>query len=300
VAGSISTLQQRQNEPAMLALLRATSVLHTRTQRLEGLRLLASALVAGLGLAATLVPGTASAVTVIGGVWALAYAVGLGSWASRDLRRAATVQEMFDTRLYGLPWNEVAAAEPISTPEISRLARQYRGSDDRLLDYYDIPRLPRPFDILGCQQQNLGWGARVRRRYAQSVVAALGAWSCVGLVVGLIAGLDVGELLLRWYIPSLGALLLGVDLYRGQRDVAAERDRVLAVVRARINAVTRQSRDREFEVALLVLARQVQDVILQTRRRYTRIPAWLYTRFRLRDRSDFVAAMLEFEAEVRG
>jgi hypothetical protein len=31
---------------------------------------------------------------------------------------------------------------------------------------YEVTALPRPLDVLACQIQSLGWGARVRQRYA--------------------------------------------------------------------------------------------------------------------------------------
>ncbi|MEK8107928.1 S-4TM family putative pore-forming effector [Micromonospora sp. M12] len=98
-----------------------------------------------------------------------------------QLRRAAVLQEMFDVRLFRLPWNAVAAGDPVGLPEVSRLDRAFRGDEQYLRDYYEVPDLPRPYDVLACQQQNLGWGARVRRRYAYTVLAGVALWATVGL-----------------------------------------------------------------------------------------------------------------------
>ena len=97
------------------------------------------------------------------------------------------------------------------------------------------------------------------------------------------------DLLLAWFVPSLGALLLGLEIYRGQRDVAAERDRAPRPPepghRRRPRPVDRR------RPSLLTLARQTQDLIFRTRCAQTRVPSWFFRRFHAADRVDFQAAM---------
>lgn len=296
--GGAGPIRDRQNDPAMISLLRAMSVVHVRAQRLDHLSALLSVLLAVFGLVAAFIPAAATTAIVLGGVWALAYSVGLGSWARREVVRAALIQEMFDVRLFELPWNDVAVGQHMTAPETARLSRLYRGRADMVEDYYEIPDLPKPYDVLACQQQNLGWGSRVRRRYAQAVVGGVVLWACAGIVVGAVAGLGVVALFLRWYVPSLSLFLHGIDTFRGQRAVAEERERVLSVVRSRVEHSARGPQTKQVVADLLVLARQVQDVIFQTRRRQIRVPNWFFLRFRSRDRADFQEVVKEITAAV--
>jgi SMODS-associating 4TM effector domain len=291
--GATSSIRERQNDPDMLSLLCSMTASHARAQRLDNLSTVISVLIAVSALAAALASSAATAITILGGAWALAYSAGLASWGNNELRRAAMIQEMFDVRLFGLPWNAVAVGEEISAHDVSRLRRHYHGDEDTLRDYYEIPDLPRPYDVLACQEQNLGWGARVRRRYAYTILSSVGLWAGAGVLVGGVAGLSVAQLVLRWYIPSLAALLLGLDVYRRQRDVSSERDRVLAIVRERIRSAAGKMRHNHADTELIVLARQVQDVLYQTRLRQVRVPNWFFVRFRATDRIDFQAAMTE-------
>ncbi|MFI9639404.1 S-4TM family putative pore-forming effector [Micromonospora sp. NPDC051925] len=284
------SLLRRQNEPEMMALLRAMSVCHSRAQRLDSLRMWISV---GVGVAGALVALTGvsgTAVTAVGALWAVANAVGLGSWSNGQIRRAATLQEMFDVDLFGLPWNTVAVGERIGTHEVSRLDRAYRGGERYLRDYYEVPPLPAPWDVLACQQQNLGWGARLRRRYAHAVLAGVAAWVLFGMVFGVLAGLTVSQLLLQWFVPSLGALLFGLEIYRGQRDAAADRDRAMAILQTRITSAVRQP-DTATTTDLLTVARQIQDVIFHSRRAQARVPNWFFRRFHAADRVDFQSTM---------
>ncbi|MGK5673115.1 S-4TM family putative pore-forming effector [Micromonospora sp. URMC 106] len=285
------SLLKRQTRPEMMALLRAMSVCHTRAQRLDNLRM---ALSVALGVAGAVVAFTgvsATAVTAVGALWALVNAVGLASWSRGQIRRAAVLQEMFDVRLFGLEWNTVAVGDGLSAAEVSRLERAFRGDEQYLRDYYEIPPLPHPYDVLACQQQNLGWGARLRRRYAYAVLAGVGAWTAAGVVFGVATGLTVSDLLSRWFVPSLGALLLGLEIYRGQRDVAAERDRAMSVVQRHIATAVSRGDPAATTGDSLVLARQVQDLIFHSRQVQARVPDWFFRRYHSSDRVDFQAAM---------
>ncbi|OZV83027.1 hypothetical protein CA850_05845 [Micromonospora echinospora] len=268
------------------------SVCHSRAQRLDNLRMAVSAAlgVAGAVVAVTAAPGTV--VTVAGALWAVANALGLGAWSRGQLRQAAVLQEMFDVDLFGLPWNPVAAGDRIDAHEVSRLERAFRRDEQYLRDYYEIPPLPAPYDVLACQQQNLGWGSRIRLRYAHTVLGGVVLWSVLGVVFGVTSGMTVAELLLQWFVPSLGGLMVGLEVYRTQRDVAVDRTRALAVLRAHLAPAA--SSEPTAPSDLLVLARQIQDLIFHSRRGQARVPDWFFRRFHAADRVDFQVAMTRF------
>ncbi|MCO5967005.1 S-4TM family putative pore-forming effector [Actinoallomurus soli] len=300
-----SSIPLRQNQEPSLELLRAMSVAHARVRRLEGLRLTVSTVIAATGLVAAFADRVASVVTALGVLWALAYTAGLSGWTNTETRRAAALQEEFDVRLYGIPWNEALAGDRVNAHDVSRLAKRYRGDEGDLRDYYEIPDLPPPLDVLACQMQNLGWGARVRRRYGQAVIVVLVIWGLAGIGIGVAAELTLSDLLTRWYVPSLGALLLGIEAFRGQRDVVARRERALALVKSRVARLRIPSKSVPGTTAtaadddLVLLARQVQDVLLLTRQGAPRVPDWFFSNYRQDDRADFQATMTELVTAVK-
>lgn len=286
-----SRILAEQNAEPALHRLRAMTVSHGRAQRLAHARTGVSLLLAAVGLATAFVPRLTVAVTVLGGLWAVAHSFGLTSWESSEARRAALLQELFDVRLFHLEWNGVLAGAQPAPQHVNSLSRRFRGDEAELRDYYEIPELPHPYDVLACQQQNLGWGARVRRRYARTVLTATLVWLGAGLVVGLSARMSVLDLALLWYVPSLGAVLMGLDVCRTQWEVAGERERVMELLEARIAAGGDPA-------ALLSFARQVQDVVFQSRQRHTRVPEWFFRHFKSTDRADFQAAMDDLQRVV--
>lgn len=282
-----SSIADLQNTPEILTLVRAMTVAHRNVQRLEGGRILASILVAMTSILAAAVPAMTATVAAVGAGWALLQGLGIAVWIQRGLARAATVQELFDVTLFGIEWNLVAAGSPPPPAEISSLARRYRGPEDLIGGYYEIHSvrdLPWPRDVLACQIQNLHWGARIRRRFAGSVLAVLIGWPLAGVLVGVCLRMPIDRLLVIWFVPALGVLLAASDLYRRQRDTTATRARVLALVTGRLQSNHQQSSPA---ADLAVLARQVQDVLFATRRTQARVPDWFFLHFRPRDRVDF-------------
>ncbi|MCC9741311.1 S-4TM family putative pore-forming effector [Streptomyces sp. MNU89] len=140
---------------------------------------------------------------------------------------------------------------------------------------------------------NLAWGARIRRRYAIAVQLGLVVWCTVGAVVGVVTQVSLTDLLLQWFVPSLGLLLLGIDTYRSQLDTVTARERVQQSVSERIKEYANRGAQESETPGLLVLARQVQDVLLQTRLTQARVPDWFFNRFHATDRADFAVSMGE-------
>ncbi len=297
VGATGTSILARQNDPELLHFLKAASVSHRRAQRLTSAHILLSALLAGLGVAGVFAPALKTPGTLLGLVWALAYAAGARLWAVGEMRRAALFQEMFDVHILRLPWNTVlAGGDAPPAHEVGRVARRYRAPESLMRDYFfEATRLGRPLDVLACQMQCLGWGSRVRRRYAAAVSWALLLWGAAGVGLGLARSLSVSDLLLHWFVPSLGLILLGFETAVSQRDTAAAREHAQKVLMDAMRMHVSRGRPAEDHPTLLQLARQIQDVLLQTRLRQTRVPNWFFKRFQTSDRADFVHAMRELD-----
>ena len=287
----VFVIADRQNTPQILTLVRAMSAAHHRVQRWEATRLLISVLVALTSVAAALAPELVTVVAAIGAGWALLNGLGVSAWIQRGVAQAALLQELFDVTLFGLPWNAVAAGDPPLPAEVSRMDHAYQGSDDEIVGYYELgdsQDLPAPFDVLACQIQNLHWGTRIRQRFAGLMLTLVIGWPLAGVVVGILLKVPLDRLLLVWFLPALGALIMASDLYRRQRDTAVARARVLSLVHRRMaDHLARPGLPDD----LLVLARQVQDTIYASRRTQARVPDWFFRRFRPQDRVDFQREM---------
>jgi predicted pore-forming effector associated with SMODS systems len=291
---SIHRITDRQDSVAALRLLKAIAVAHSYNQRAQALSFGVSIALAVAGLLTG--PGSryGTAVALGGTLWAAVYKVLMAPWAERYLRIAATLQEMFDADLLGLPWNRIAVGDRIGDDEVSRLSRRFRGDQDRLRGYYLVASAAAPYDVLFCLEQNLAWGSRIRLRFAQMLLGMLVLWSAAGVLVTLVTGATVSRLVTGWFVPSLGLLLMCLDMYRTQMASTRERLRVLGLVRAVIDEPS--SSVIATPAAVTLFARQVQDTLFQMRRLQPRLPTWYFRRYHDQDKSDFQVKMHELEA----
>ncbi|MDQ1287904.1 MAG: hypothetical protein QG622_1469 [Actinomycetota bacterium] len=287
-------ISQLQNNTRSITLHRAIRVAHRYTQRTQSISLVVSLAIACLGaLAKVAHPPLLAVATTIGAAWAGAYMVALSPQVGRYLRTSAVLQEMLDTTLFGTTWNSVLVGEQLPEDEVSRLSRRFRGDEASLRDYYLVAAVDAPYDVLFCLEQNLAWGSRIRRRFADVLLGFVAVWCVMGVIVGIVLGSTVGNLVNAWFVPSLGLLLSCSDIARVQILTTRERMRVVRLVRAVMEDPSSPILDND--EAFAVFSRQVQDVLFLARSQQSRTPQWFFRRFHDVDMADFRFKMQELE-----
>ena len=290
-------IDQLQNGDHSMTLLRAIQVVHRYTQRAQGTSLIMSLVIASLGVLAKLVyPPLLPIATIVGAGWAGVYAVALAPRIGRYMRTSAVLQEILDTALFGIPWNAVLVGEQLSEDEVSRLSRRFRGDIASLRDYYLVAAVAGPYDVLFCLEQNLAWGSRVRRRFADMLLSFVAVWCTAGIIVSVAAGSTVGTLMNVWFVPSLGLLLYCSEAARAQILSMRERIRVVGLVRAVMEDSS--SSVLADDKAFAEFARQVQDALFLARRQQSRTPQWFFRLFHDDDMADFCYKMHALEQRV--
>jgi SMODS-associating 4TM effector domain len=286
-------IHERQLDEDMFRLQRAAAASHQRGQLIEAVRTSMAVLLALAGVAATLTRSGRPVLAIVGLVWFLIAVFLLRTWAASTARRGALLQEMFDTALFHLSWHPTIAGDPVPTPDVHRLARKLKpgsAKDQRIVQGWYDPTggVYHPYDVLIAQEQNLGWDARLRRRYSYAVVAAAVVWSVLGLVIGMsVANATVTDVLLGFFVPSLAAYQMAHEVWIGQQRVAAEREHLIKTVTTELrHAQPGPIPDTEWH-RLRGAARDIQDGILRTRLDPTRVPEWFYKKFRTADERDF-------------
>jgi len=288
-----TSIHERQLDPSLVRLQRAAAASHQRGQLVEAIRTGIAILVAVAGIIVTLTGYGRPAMSIVGAVWFLVSAFLLKRVAGATAQQGALLQEMFDTALFYLPWRPTVAGDPVPEPDVSQLARELRpgsAKDQRITEgWYDSTEgVHHPYDVLIAQEQNLGWDARLRRRYASVILTAVIIWSGLGFAAGLVvADATLVSTLLSFFIPSLAAYQVALEIWAGQQRIAAERQRLLGTVttelrRAQPGPVSDSEWHRVREVA-----RDVQDGILRSRLDAIRVPEWFYKHYRNRDELDF-------------
>lgn len=199
-----------QNDPWSIRLLAAQRQLYSEAKQWRRLRAWSATAMAIIGVGVTLLwPTMLTTVGVVGAV--LAVAQWLASIIERRrIKAAATIQEQFDTSVYGLDWNPVLGARPDGEDVIAADSR-FKGDRAKLAGWYNVPAdAPHQLGVLLSQRSNLRWDSELRRAYANTVVGGLILLAIVILVVGLAKDLTLRALGLS-LLPSVGALLVGAE-----------------------------------------------------------------------------------------
>lgn len=194
-------------------------------------------------------------------------------------RQAANIQELFDCELLGLAWNPVGIGEQPNEEEVAEYARRFRrkgGDESKLKDWYSFKfeDLPLPFARLICQRSNCWWDAKLRRYYANVIVALTSILAVFALAIGLVAGLTLEKFILAVVAPIAPMCLWGIREFKRQRSAAEEGDRLLR----QAEAVWREGYNGKLSKPELEKASRDLQVHIYHRRRSTPvIPAWLYS-----------------------
>lgn len=225
----------------------------------------------------------------------------LEPWGLRMQTRGANIQELFDTRLFGLQWNSVRVdAKP--TPELvaDRAAKYGSKPADtaRLLNWYppDAGTVPLEYGRLLCQRANAAWDARLHHRFAALLSWSAAALVTVGLFWALAAHYAMERIVLSLIVPALPLLVQLMRARQKHLDAAKDGDRV----RAHLDDVWGKMVNGELSPAARTYeARNVQDSIYLRRKNAPMVPSWLYHRARESYETQMQAAAAQLAAEAR-
>ena len=116
---------------------------------------------------------------------------------------AVRVQELYDTRLFKLPWNTALAGREPAPEDVAAAAARIRD-DSRYRDWYsiDLGDTPWPGDVLLCQRMSMIWSRRDHRAYGTTILITGIAWFLLGLAIALARDLSLADYLIKIFLPS--------------------------------------------------------------------------------------------------
>lgn len=285
-AGDSARITQRQDEPEHLQRLLAYSHLYKTAQWWRRIR---SAGTFTLAIAAPLValaiPATTDTLAAISAGWLVLGRTVLTGLERRDINKAVRAHELYDTRLFHLPWNTALAGRPPVPDDIATAARHirddafYRGWFSIKLD-----NIPWPADVLLCQRQSAVWSRRDHQAYGTTILLVGLVWFAIGITIAIVGGLTLTEYLIKIFLPSSPAFLDSVELAREHWRHA--------VAREQIENDIHDLWDRyRSDPASLPLAecRQIQDAAFLLRRDGPRVPNFFYRLRRTRSSASTAA-----------
>ncbi|HEY2333662.1 MAG TPA: S-4TM family putative pore-forming effector [Solirubrobacterales bacterium] len=265
-----TSIFERQNDPEALGLARAFRRRYAVARRWRLLRVGVGLLIGTVGvLLALLEPSTEEYVSAIAAAWLVFGRTVLDGYEERQRRCGALAQELFDTRVFDLPWSPSSVGSQPAPEDVRNWAR--RQGDEGLRDWYADARPARaPVDVLLSQRAIITWARQDHVTYAHLLRWAAGIAFTVTVVIGLVLGLSLGEYLLRLGVPVLPACLDVLDIAKANAQVASTKKRLerradVLLVRARTSETP----------PTIAECRELQDGIYATRL-LPGVPSWMY------------------------
>ncbi|TWF81860.1 hypothetical protein FHX44_117805 [Pseudonocardia hierapolitana] len=258
-----------QNSEYSTRLLAAQARLYTDAKNVHDVRVTIVLILSTVTIiAALMLPAIRPLIGATGGIAALLWSAVASDRERRRRREAAFVQEEFDTHVFNLPWNDLAADHPSPTL-IAEAAARYRGN--RTQDWYpDTKNVVRPLDVLICQRSNLGWGSSMHRYYAACLTGALLLLVVGAAAVSLVFHMSVVDMLTAVLVPLLAPLRELIEMIKANRDSGETK----AKLEAKVLSLWSQGM-RGPNLPTVSDCRAVQDRILGIRQSNAHVPDWL-------------------------
>lgn len=86
----------------------------------------------------------------------------LAQYEKHKIKQAAKIQELFDIKIFGLPWNEILAGEKPNIELINKNSQKNKNMHYK--DWYNNPKMDSEnLNILICQRSNVSWNIELHK-----------------------------------------------------------------------------------------------------------------------------------------
>ncbi|MEU9018588.1 S-4TM family putative pore-forming effector [Actinomadura sp. NPDC048394] len=227
-SGESAHISQRQDEPEHLRRLLAYSHLYKNAQWWRRIRTTGTfTLAIAAPIFAFAIPATTDILAAISAGWLVLGRTVLSGLERRGVGKAVRAHELYDTKLFHLPWNTALAGRPPVPDDIAAAASHI--SDDTFYRGWfsvNLGNTPWPADVLLCQRQSAVWSRRDHQAYGTTILLVGLGWFLVGATIAIVGELTLADYLIKIFLPSSPAFLDSVELAREHWRHAVAREQV--------------------------------------------------------------------------
>lgn len=296
------SIQTEQNKPERLELLRAQRLFYGRAKRYQWTFAVLAVLLPAIGVLFGEHFPEIRPLLGLASIFILLLEVGIFLPLQRkDCKRAARVQEQFDTEVLKLDWNRLVAGSQVDAEDIRDITSKPMKDAERtsLQNWYEtaISKLPLPVGRLLCQRTNVAYDTRVRATYAFTLLGVAALLTMVLVVIGVYRKTGMDEFILAMALPALPLVSYLLRECRKQFDTIETLDGI----RTEVERVWQRALAGATTLELTVSARALQDAIYRHRASNPLVFDWFYNRLRnkLEDRTRHGVERLVAEAQRR-
>lgn len=197
---------------------------------------------------------------------------------------AAQAQEVFDTKVFGIEWNNLI--DKVDSEIIYRYSERYRKKEpnfDSLKDWYstNIAEVMSEKAILVCQRSNCYYDSSLRKNFKNITSSMSLSAGFLILIFSSINGININNLFTTILLPLLPIITFYILRYRENQTALITLSRMYQFV---CKAWTDSLSERNDSVKNL--ARQVQDRIYHNRKDSPLVFDWYYALVRNKHESE--------------
>lgn len=223
---------QRQEMPENIELLAAQRNIYSRAKNLIGLQMMLSVPIAICAAIITIVKPELKGYVALWGILVVVFDLFVFTpWVKKLRENAAKIQELFDTKVLGMHWNEISVGKR-PDPELVHEEAKKHGMEEKkiapLRKWYPIviDKVPEIFGIIISQRSNVWWDARMRRKYTLFIRVILVSIALVLIGYGLYEKKDMFEFLAYIVAPLASTYVFGYRQMIEHGDAADRLDKL--------------------------------------------------------------------------
>ncbi|WP_166387949.1 S-4TM family putative pore-forming effector [Polaribacter sp. 11A2H] len=266
----MNNITTEQNNPNLIELLKAQRMAYSQCKRFQFFDVISILIAILFPLIALMKPESQNAINAFGVLWTIAYLL-TELYRKSKTTQGATIQEQFDTELFGLNWNKVLCKSKINIDTIQELSSKYKNND--LQNWYSIEidnSLPKEIAIILCQRINFSWEINQRKKFVRFLAIITVLYYLIYIIIGFTKNIGFFDLLIL-LSPSIPFLVFSVQNILSLKSHITSKNETLSYIDSELDNY-KTSRT----ITSLEQLRQIQDTIFTERTVTEKVPDWFY------------------------
>ena len=266
----MNNITTEQNNPSLIELLKAQRIAYSQCKRFQFFDVISILIAITFPLIALIKPEYQNPINAFGVLWTVAYLL-TELYRKSKTTQGATIQEQFDTELYGLSWNKILCKSKVNVDTIQELSSKYKKND--LQNWYSTKidnSLPREIAIILCQRINFSWEINQRKKFVGFLSVITAVYYLIYIVIGFTQNIGFFDLLIL-LSPSIPFLVFSVQNILSLRSHIKSKNETLNFIDAEL-----ENYKANRSIPSSENLRQIQDTIFTERTVPEKVPDWFY------------------------
>lgn len=266
----MNNITTEQNNANLIELLKAQRIAYSQCKKFQFFDVISILIAITFPLIALIKPDYQNPINAFGVLWTVAYLL-TELYRKSKTTQGATIQEQFDTELYGLSWNKILCKSKVNVDTIQELSSKYKKND--LENWYSTEidnSLPKEIAIILCQRINFSWEINQRKKFVGFLALITVVYYLIYIVIGFTQNIGFFDLLIL-LSPSIPFLVFSIQNILSLKSHIKSKTETLTFIDSEL-----ESYKIERSVPSTENLRQIQDTIFTERTVPEKVPDWFY------------------------